>query len=429
VRVLTYRILCRAIGACFALCAVAAAAFCGESDAIDYKFQYYTDDNGVNVSSNAASITKKLGESGGLSVSYLVDAITGASRRDNRGAKPETGVVDAVTNATKLIPDAVTSASPTAEQRHQVGGTLSFTHDFIKMMSSDKNNDDPTSVSLTGINSQETDYTSRTVSLALSQDLFQRNTTISARAGKSFDQYSPAVRFLGAAQADPGWNYFGSGARQTDNVSLSLTQGLSVTTIATVNVGYVFDRGYLGRPYYVYKINDQFRHELVPDQKKSLTVTCMLNQFIPAGSGISLHAEYRYYADSWELTSHTAGLEVNFRIGDYFVLRPSYRYYMQSGAFFYKDVYDSTDYFLTTDLKYRAGQTQTAGLKMSWEIRDFIKPENSPFFALYPLAFDIAANYYWRSGPHDIAVLRSHYAYFSSDYQMVWIQTGVRFAF
>jgi hypothetical protein len=408
---------------------IAFLGFSGESDGVDYKFQYYTDDNGVTVNSNTASISKKIGESWGFSVSYLVDAISGASRRDNRGTKLDTGAVDAVSNATKLVPDAVTSASPTAEQRHQVSGTLSLTNDYIKMVSTDKNNDDPTSVSLTGINSQENDYLSRTVSLALSQDLFQRNTTISARVGKSFDRYFPANRFLGAARADPAWNYFGNGNRQTDNVSVGLTQGLSVTTIATVNVGYVYDRGYLGRPYYVYKINNQFRHELVPEQKKVLTITGMLNKYIPVGSGVSLHGEYRYYSDSWKLVSHTAGIEVNFRLGDYIVLRPSYRYYTQTGTFFYKDIYDSMDYFLTTDLKYRAGESHTGGLKLSWELRDFVKPENAAFFALYPVAVDIAANYYWRSGPADIGVIRSHYGYFSTAFQSVWIQTGIRCAF
>jgi hypothetical protein len=429
---LTNNKLSRAAVVAALLWAAAGRALCGESDAVDYKFQYYTDNNDVRVYSNAATATKKLGDKWSASVSYLVDAISGASRRDIRGwirdttgtAKPGT---DAVTSASVM--DGITSASPTAEQRHQVSGTLSFTNDYIKAFSTDKNSDDPTTLSITGINSQEADYTSRTVSLALSQDLFQRNTTISARAGKSFDHYSPVSRFVPAALTDPGWNYLGNGERQTDNVSLGITQGITVTTIATVNLGYVSDRGYLGRPYYVYKINDQYRHELVPDRKKSFTISGMLNQYIPLGSGMSLHGEYRYYADSWELTSHTAGIEVSVRLGDYFIVRPSYRYYVQSGTFFYKDFYDSTDYYLTTDFKYREGRSQSGGLKLSWELRDFVKPEKAASFALYPVAIDIGADYYWRSGPHDPAVIRNHYSYFTGDFQTVWIQTGIRFAF
>jgi hypothetical protein len=415
------------------LCAAVFAAVCGESNDISYKFQFYDDANDVQVISNTVSASKKLGDNWRLSASYLVDAISGASRRDIHGAKIDTTAgsdgLDAVTGATPPLTDAVTGATPTNEKRNQIGATLTFSNDFIKMFGNDKNNDDPTSLSITGINSQENDYASRTVSFAASQDLFQRNTTIGLRAGKSFDQYSPAQRFLASARLDPGWNYFGSGKRQSDNVSFSLTQGLSVTTIASVIAGYYYDRGYLGRPYYVYKINNLYRHELYPPEKKSMTVTAMVNQYIPFGSGVSIHGEYRYYRDSWEIQSHTGEIEVNFRLGDYVIVRPSYRYYIQSGAFFYKDVYDSADYYLTTDFKYRAGSTHTLGLKLSWELRDFVKPENSPFFAVFPVALDLGADYYLRDGPENRAVLASHYSYFESTFMSLWIQSGIRFAF
>jgi hypothetical protein len=408
----------------------AISVICGEPDEAGYKFQYYKDDNDVRVYSNTVSAAKKLSDAWSLSASYLVDAISGASRRDVHGQKPDTGSgEDAVTGATQYPVDAISGATPTDEKRHQISGTLAFTHDFIRMFSSDKNNDDPAVLSITGINSQENDYASRTVSFSASQDLFQRNTTIGVRAGKSFDRYSPARRFLASAQLDPGWNYFGNGQRQTDNLSVSLTQGLSVTTVASLIWGYYYDRGYLSRPYYVYKINNVYRHELNPSQKKSMTATAMLNQYIVAGSGMSFHLEYRYYADSWEISSHTAEAEMNFRVGDFIIIRPSYRFYTQTGAFFYKDVYDSSDYYLTTDLKYRAGWTHTLGLKLSWELREFVKPENVAFLPVFPVGLDLGAEYYVRSGPSSTAVLRSHYSYFNEYFDALWIQTGIRFAF
>jgi hypothetical protein len=408
----------------------ALAVFCGEGDEAGYKFQYYSDDNDVQVYSNIVSASKKLSDKWSLSASYLVDAISGASRRDVHGQKPDTSRrQDAVTGATRYPVDAISGATPTDEKRHQISGTLTFMHDFIKMFSADKNNDDPATLSITGINSQENDYTSRTVSLSASQDLFQRNTTLGLRAGKSFDRYSPAQRFLASAQADPGWNYFGNGQRQTDNLSVSFTQGLSVTTVVSLIGGYYYDRGYLSRPYYVYKINDVYRHELYPSQKTSMTAAAMLNQYVTSGSGLSFHLEYRYYTDSWEIASHTAEAEMNFRVGDFVIIRPSYRFYTQTGAFFYKDVYDSSDYYLTTDLKYRGGWTHTLGLKLSWELRDFVKPVNGAFFSVFPAGIDIGAEYYVRSGPSNIAVLRSHYSYFNDYFDALWIQTGVRFAF
>jgi hypothetical protein len=406
-------------------------AWSEESDEINYKFQHYEDNNEVSVSTNTVSFSKRIKESWKVSGSYLVDAITGASRRDIRGTKFDTlkSRTDAVSGATRQAPDAVTSASPTSEKRNQVSAGATFVHDIIKLFRSDKNNDDPTTLSLTGITSEENDYTSRTISFSASQDLFQRNTTFGLRAGKSFDQYRPPPRFIPAAQLDPGWNFFGNGARRTDNASLSLTQGLSTTTIASIILGYVFDRGYLGRPYYVYKINDVYRHETVPVRKKSMTITGMCNQYIPLGSGLSVHLEYRYYADSWEIRSHTGAVEVHARIGEYFIVRPSLRLYTQSSAFFYRDVYDSSDYFLTTDLRYGGYATNTMGLKVSCETREFIKPENHRNLALYPVAIDVGVYYMTRTGPDDLSVLRSHYAYYNSVFRTSWIQAGVRFAF
>ena len=172
-----------------------------------------------------------------------------------------------------------------------------------------------------------------------------------------------------------------------------------------------------------------YRHEVLPDQKKTMTITGMLNQYVPFGQGNSIHVEYRYYADSWEIHSHTGTLEFYARIGESFIIKPSFRLYTQSSAFFYKDTYDSLDYFLTTDLKYGGFGTNTVGLKLSYEPRDFIKPERNPLLALYPVAVDIGVHYMTRSGPDDISVLRAHYAYFNSIFKSFWLQTGVRFAF
>jgi hypothetical protein len=402
-----------------------------EVDQIGYKFQHYEDNSEVSVSTNTVSFLKRLTDSWRVSGSYLVDAISGASRRDNRGTKFDTAAIrtDAVSGATRQTPDAVTSATPTEEKRNQVSGTATFIRDIIKLFRSDKNNDDPTTFSLTGITSEENDYSSRTVSFSASQDLFQRNTTVGVRAGRTFDQFRPADRFLAAARRDPGWNFLGSGKRRIDNGSLSLTQGLSTTTIASVILGYTDDRGYLGRPYYVYAINDQFRHETVPVRKKSLTITGMCNHYIAAAGGLSVNLEYRYYTDSWKLRSHTGTLEVNARIGDNFIVRPSLRFYKQSAAFFYRDVYDSSDYYLTTDLRYGKCATATMGLKVSYEAKDFVKPEDGRFLALYPVAIDAGAHYMMRTGPESRAVLRSHYAYYNSALRSLWFQTGVRLAF
>ena len=50
------------------------------------------------------------------------------------------------------------------------------------------------------------------------------------------------------------------------------------------------------------------------------------------GDKVVLRGFYRYYHDNWELTSHTASLELAYKISPFFSLSPSYRFYTQSGA-------------------------------------------------------------------------------------------------
>ncbi|MFC1476809.1 DUF3570 domain-containing protein [Fibrobacterota bacterium] len=386
-------------------------AFSGEVDHISYKFQYYDDNNDVNIISNTTSISKGLGEHVRVNLSYLVDGITGASRNDDRGAI-----------------DGITSASQTDERRHEVKGGLTVNFDWLLLFNKEKETEDPMFITVTGINSQEDDYTSRTISAAISQDLFQRNTTIGASYTKSFDDYDPAERFVPGA-TDEGWDYIGGGKRETDRISASITQGITTTTIASVIWGYVFDRGYLSRPYYVYSIGDQWYHENLPPERKIMTVTGRLNQYIPTSNGTAAHLDYRVYFDSWDIMSHTVSLKFYYRPAEKFIINPSYRFYTQNSAFFYQDVYSSVPTYLTTDFKFRECITNTIGLNLIYEVKDLFKPEDAPFFSLFPVNFNIAANYMMRTGTNVPQVIEDHYSYWGDRYQNFWIQTGIKLSF
>lgn len=419
------------------LLAWAIAGFTEEENTVEYKFQYYEDNNGVKVWSNDAGGGMKIGDHFKIHADYLADAITAASRSDHRGAPASTlAKVDAVTSATSQGVDGVTHAT-TDETRHQFGGSVSFLNDFIKNFRADKNNDDPTTLTAIGSYSGENDYTSKTIGLTLAQDLFQRNTTFSFTFGKSFDQWSP-VSWAIPTPANlgwPGWNFLGDGKRETSRYSLGLTQGITTTTIASVNGEYVYDCGYLAKPYNVMLIDNTYYHENYPAQHKSVALTGLVNQYIlldnPDVNGIALHGEYRYYKDSWSISSHTAMAEVYVRLWDNFIVRPSYRYYWQSAPFFYQDVYTTVPEYLTTDLKFRAGNSQTLGLKLSWEVVDFVKPMDDSHFPLFFQSIDIAGNYYMRQSPDNQNIVNSHYGYWNAadGYHMFWIQTGIKFAF
>ncbi len=400
--------------------------FSSDVDHVSYKFQYYDDNNDVNVITNTTTISKGFGEHVRLNLSYLVDGITGASRNDDRG------LLDTL--------DGITAASETKEHRHEVKGGLTFMFDWLRLFNREKETEDPMFITVTGINSQETDYTSRTISGAISQDLFQRNTTIGASYTKSFDNFDPAPRFDNALIANEGYTYFGDekndrGNRQTDRLTVSVAQGITLTTLLSVIWGYTSDRGYLARPYYVYLIETDsgtfFYHENLPSKRQSMTFTGRLRQYIPTNHGTSIHLDYRLYFDSWDLLSHTIAFKAYYRFAERFIVAPSYRLYSQNSATFYKDEYTESDLpcYLTTDFKYRECMTHTVGLKFIYEVKDFFKPDDAPILSLFPINIDVSANYMIRTGTDDPEVIYSHYNYWSDSYQNFWIQAGVTFAF
>ncbi len=390
-------------------------------NSLAYKFQYYEDNNNCIVRSNTAHVSKKLSESTNLNVGFLVDAITAASRREDRG--------------TLLPVDAITAASPISEQRKEYSATLSYTRDFWKAFKSGGNSDNPTVISVTAMDSRESDYRSYTISAGISQDLFERNTTLGFRYNRNFDQYNPPERFL-PDSLNPSWNYLGEGRRKNIAYTASLTQGLTLTTVASVVLGYGFESGYLDRPYYVVSVGPragvmQFYQEHYPESKKSGTVVAKLNQYVPLLDGSSIQADYRYYEDGWGIKSHTAGIAVYFRFLDNIIVRPDYRYYAQTQAFFYAPYYEIPQAYMTADFKHSEFSAHTIGGKVSFELRDFVKPPASSYWALYPTTVDIGFDRYLRSSTADIVERDLHYNYWdiSEGFRAYWIEAGVAFSF
>lgn len=114
---------------------VAITGYSVGEDAIDYKFQAYIDNNDVRVLTNEASALKKINDNFSLSISYMLDAITSASRKDYKGHISKAGLpggTDTTTSST--MPDGISSATKTDELRHQPSATLVYVNDFAKLL-------------------------------------------------------------------------------------------------------------------------------------------------------------------------------------------------------------------------------------------------------------------------------------------------------
>ncbi len=440
----------RLVGAGLILCMPALSVSRAEKgNHISYKLQGYHENNLTTVTTNLLGFGLNIGEKWHLEGGALVDAVTAASRNNIHGTSPGP---DGITSATKEV-DGITSASETDELRSVASGTLSFTHDFIKPFRTDKNNDDPTTLSVFGSYSTERDYLSRNIGGSISQDLFQRNTTIGLRFGRNYDQYFPDEGFVPERNTDEGWEYLGGedekgetdgtsgetiadklsysgeGKRLTDRVTLSLTQGLTITTLSFFDLEFAYDRGYLARPYYTYRIDDTLVHETLPPTRRIFNAGIRVSQYVPVFSGVSLQGGYRYYTDSWEIQSHTISTELDVRPISFVTVSPSYRFYTQTAAFFYKDIYHRRPRYLTTDFKHGPLNTHTIGLKLRFQTNRVGQTTKTP--ALYPESFDIAGNYLMRSSVTDVSVRNSHYEVWPIDvgFRAFWIQVGLSFAF
>lgn len=393
-------------------------------DYIQTRFQYFSDNNDVEVLTSTTSFGATLLRWMGLTGTYTTDGITGASRRDIRGAEGF---------------DGITAASPDTERRHEIRAELSLKSRLIRWLPRMEESGNHTDVTIGGIYGTEPDYRSQTALVSLTQELFDETTIASVLLSRSNDRFRPAERFI--PYADQGWNFLGNGKRITDRVSGSISQVLSATTLVTLTSEYAYDRGYLSRPYHVYGITGidpatgdtiaLFYPESAPQEKRSVAGALQLTQYIPAARGASVVMNYRYYEDSWDIRSHTLAVSLNYRFAGNVIVSPTYRFYKQSASFFYSDVYASVPDYLTTDFRLGMLRTNSAGVTLSFELEHFMKPLDIPYVALFPVSLDIGANYMMRSGTSDPVVRDTHYNYWpvNDGYRGFWIQSGIRCAF
>lgn len=402
--------------------------FTNKIDNFTYKYNYSENNNKVIVKTNSISFKKGIKKHFEFGGTFLIDAITAASRVDYKASG-----IDGTTSSTVNV-DGITSASKTKENRYQFGLSLSTFFDFIsKIKKSTKKN--LSSIGLSYSDSREEDYLSKTISLNMSKSLFQKNSVISIDCARSIGNYYLDLSHMSAPN-DAGWSFFDeNGKKLIDRIKFKLQQNISKTTTASVIVGYGYSRGYLAKPYRMIKIGgtglNRYYTEQLPCRRTNFTYSLYLNKYFKLMEGFSLQGNYRFYHDSWHMKSHTFAIKPYLRIIDKIIIRPSYRFYYQGDAFFYEDKYKNLPEYFTTDFKYGKMFTNTLGLKLIYQLRNYAKSKKNPIFTLYPVKIDIAGFYMFRSSTTDSEIRDIHYNYWSIEdgFRHFWIQTGVKFAF
>lgn len=218
--------------------------------------------------------------------------------------------VDMVSNASI---DVVTTASPFRESRTELGvGLEHAVRDTLLR------------VGLT--NSSEPDYTARTLSVDVSQELWSGMGTLSLGFSRGADD----VRKHGdAGFSDQArhWQY-----------RLGWTQVLSPRWLASVNAESLADDGYLANPYRVARVFGAAVPERVPRSRSGQALKLRVQGDLGReGVRDAVRAEWRLYRDNWAIQAHTLELGYSRYFGPRWLADAFVRANHQSAALFYAD--------------------------------------------------------------------------------------------
>jgi hypothetical protein len=224
-----------------------------------------------------------------------------------------------------------------------------------------------TTTALSGYRSQEVDYVSTSVIGTVSDEFFDRNLTLTARAQGNWDQVGE-IQENGEVFNRPKNAFTGA---------LTASQILSPTTVLDLQYDLVTLSGFLSDPYRkVAVVNDDGSRSVVdekhPDRRVRHAASARVSQLIP-GIEAALIGSYRYYFDSWEVRSSTIEMRLNKSILSNIILGVDYRWYSQSGASFYQDRYVGAQYtadaLRTADYKLKPFDSNNFGFTLGYLFR------------------------------------------------------------
>jgi hypothetical protein len=297
-------------------------------NAFTAKTQIYTDSDHTTVVSPLVAIARDPWSDGTLSASYVADIVSSAS-------------VDVISNATRRMRDFRSELSAGLSQKLRA-----------------------TTLSGSYVYSVENDYSSHNVDLGLSQDLFDKNSTLALgwslsanRIGRSGDQlFRESLLTTGAAA--------------------SWTQVLGRRTIAQLSYTFGYADGFQSSPYRFVRFDDDRgdiadKHlERDPRTRYRHAAVLGLNRHL--GSDSALQADYRFYDDSWGVAAHTVQVRYFITFHDDVTLRLRERFYYQSAASFYREHYTISDGaepdFFTADRELSKFWSNLVGAKISWRL-------------------------------------------------------------
>ncbi|MFK8101862.1 MAG: DUF3570 domain-containing protein [Saprospiraceae bacterium] len=230
--------------------------------------------------------------------------------------------------------------------------------------------------------SNEYDYFSTGVGGAFTKLFNEKNTELSINANVFIDSWTaiypselrsfvPGENGLndgfftnnpitGNTNYQPIFSEFDNQSRNSYSLGLGFAQILHKNVQASLSLDVVQQEGLLSTPFQRVNFSDvadsfidNFQLadaiEKLPNSRFKIAIGGRLNWYL--NEHLSIRSYYRYYSDDWGIISHTASMEIPIKITDQFTIYPSYRFYNQTAADYFKphETALSTDEFYTSD--------------------------------------------------------------------------------
>ncbi|AJQ93721.1 DUF3570 domain-containing protein [Gynuella sunshinyii] len=227
---------------------------------------------------------------------------------------------------------------------------------YVLSLGWEKPLDSDTKINLGGTYSGESDFQSFSGNIAIAQDLFGKNTTVSAGINYEFDLINP-----NGGLPDPLSAYASSNkgkdldTKQVIDGIVGVTQVINRRWITQLNYSISTSSGYQNDPYKILTVADNgnlisdpantdsylYVYENRPSDRLKQSIYWQ-NKFAWFKDDV-LDISYRYMTDDWGIRSHTADVSYHFQPGNRFYLQPHYRYYQQTAADFYQPFLNAGD--------------------------------------------------------------------------------------
>jgi hypothetical protein len=249
--------------------------------------------------------------------------------------------------------DAITSASLAAGAQEDIRFTEVRNQGTIGVSRELDLGDTQLRLGATGRVSHEPDYLATGITAFGALSLNQRTTVLNASLTYIHDDVGSVLRGGMPRVDDTGRDLSDRGRQgQLEGLTAVVSWNQVLSPVTTLVTGYqlVHNWGFVQNVYRRTSVAGSLVPETHPDQRTRHSVWGRLAHFFPE-SQTAVHLRYRAYLDDWDVAAINPEVRVYQMLGPSVMLRLRYRFYDQTDSFFYQDMYDRPQQYVTADPK------------------------------------------------------------------------------